>query len=88
MDNKGYKLGGAESVPTTIEKQDIVIDNVDVALGFVQNAGPLDESIRESKLMRKVDWMLMPLMFGCYYLQYTDKTLRMFSSVYFTIHPY
>lgn len=52
--------------------------DVDEALRFLNDvsvgeAGEVDEA----KLMRRVDWMLMPLMFCCYYLQYCDKTLRM-----------
>jgi hypothetical protein len=29
----------------------------------------------EKKLIRKIDWMIMPLMWSCYCLQYLDKTL-------------
>jgi len=29
----------------------------------------------EEKLVSKIDWMIMPLMWGCYCLQYLDKTL-------------
>ena len=58
-----------------------VIDSkkVDEALHFLDDShvaeGELSE-INDKKLMRKVDWMLMPLMFACYFLQYSDKTLR------------
>ena len=58
-----------------------VIDSkkVDEALHFLDDsrdvaAGDLSE-IDGKKLMRRVDWMLMPLMFACYFLQYSDKTL-------------
>ena len=52
---------------------------VDEALAFLtdsHNVGEVHE-VDEKKLMRRVDWMLMPLMFACYYLQYSDKTLCM-----------
>jgi hypothetical protein len=53
---------------------------VDEAFRFVEeHAGQVEDlpHVDEKRLMRKVDWMLMPLMFACYYLQYSDKTLRM-----------
>lgn len=53
---------------------------VDEALYFLDHNRDVNDSelpaVDEKKLMRKVDWMLMPLMFACYYLQYSDKTLR------------
>lgn len=53
--------------------------DIDEALVYLQDhidagAGQSLE-IDDKKLIRKIDWMLMPLMFACYYLQYTDKTL-------------
>lgn len=60
-------------------KQVKAAEDVDAALQFLRNkpdvvAGEAT-TVDEKKLMRKVDWMIMPLMFACYYLQYTDKTL-------------
>lgn len=55
--------------------------DVDEAFQFLHNAHSVDANINERKFIRKVDWMLMPLMFMCYYLQYTDKTLRMSTSI-------
>lgn len=57
--------------------------NVDEALYFLeQHRGEADmASVDEKKLMRKVDWMLMPLMFAAYYLQYSDKTLMSYASI-------
>ena len=52
---------------------------VDEALHFLDHNNVSEGSLTEvddKKLMRKVDWMLMPLMFACYFLQYSDKTLR------------
>lgn len=51
--------------------------DVDDALLFLEQHEQTGEvtTIDDKKLMRKVDWLLMPLMFAVYYLQYTDKTL-------------
>ena len=35
----------------------------------------------EQKLLRKIDFMIMPLMFCCYCLQYLDKTLINYAAV-------
>jgi len=32
-------------------------------------------ALDEKKLVRKIDWMIMPLMWACYNLQYLDKVL-------------
>lgn len=61
-----------------------IIDSkrVDEALHFLDDNRDVSDSglseVDEKKLMRKVDWMLMPLMFACYFLQYSDKTLRQY----------
>ena len=62
----------------TIHEKFIDYQDVDAALGFLRANAASGQAvdINEKKLMRKVDWMIMPLMFACYYLQYTDKTLR------------
>jgi hypothetical protein len=33
-------------------------------------------SIDEKTLVKKIDWMIVPIMFACYFLQYLDKSLR------------
>lgn len=50
--------------------------NVDAALEFLQteNTAVMSE-VDEKKLIRKIDWMIMPLMWMCYNLQYLDKVL-------------
>ncbi|KAF1945047.1 MFS general substrate transporter [Clathrospora elynae] len=52
--------------------------NGDEALRFLKNAHHVGELTPEGekKLVRKIDWMIMPLMWCCYCLQYLDKTLR------------
>lgn len=59
------------------EKRILDTRNVDEALKFLEaHAGTINlEDIDERKMMRKIDWTLMPLMFLCYFLQYSDKTL-------------
>lgn len=49
----------------------------DAALRFLRAHLAEDEAqaVDEKALVRKIDWMIMPLMFGCYFLQYLDKTL-------------
>jgi hypothetical protein len=52
--------------------------DVDAALIFLDNeeaVPPMSES-DEKRLLRKIDWHMMPLMTCCYFLQYLDKTLR------------
>jgi hypothetical protein len=51
--------------------------DADKALEFLQrqgDIGPLTQDV-EKKLLRKIDFMIMPLMWACYFLQYLDKTL-------------
>ena len=61
-----------------------IIDSkrVDEALHFLDDNRDVNESglseVDDKKLIRKVDWMLMPLMFACYFLQYSDKTLSQY----------
>jgi len=78
-----------EVQPTTISRAASVDEkilasskDVDEALQFLHSNAATAQltDIDEKKLMRKVDWMMMPLMFAVYYLQYTDKTLRTFTS--------
>ena len=68
-----------DSVETVNEKF-VDYKDVDAALAFLRDNATTGHAvdIDEKKLMRKVDWMIMPLMFSCYYLQYSDKTLRTF----------
>jgi hypothetical protein len=49
----------------------------DAALAFLRSnvADGETQAIDEKALVRKIDWMIMPLMWGCYFLQYLDKTL-------------
>ncbi len=78
-DQKDSHIGQLNVVESHGEGKVIDSKRVDEALAFLDDSqdvseGELSEA-DEKKLMRKVDWTLMPLMFACYYLQYSDKTL-------------
>lgn len=67
---------------TSSEFQDTItpdeIKNDDDALIFLRKEEIGDETsyVDEKALLRKIDWMVMPLMFCCYLLEYLDKSLR------------
>ena len=59
------------------------VSHGDAALDFLRNTastGPMTKE-DEKKLLRKIDWMIMPLMWACYCLQYLDKTLINYANV-------
>jgi hypothetical protein len=48
----------------------------DAALDFLRTGDNLDATeVDEKTLVRKIDWMIMPLMWAAYNLQYLDKVL-------------
>ena len=61
------------------------VHNADAALEFLhhQGQGEAREMTKEDekRLVQKIDLMIMPLMFGCYCLQYLDKTLINYAAV-------
>ncbi|KAK4985120.1 hypothetical protein LTR50_006180 [Elasticomyces elasticus] len=59
------------------------IDDGDAALQFLRRESKVGEMTRadEKKLVRKIDLMIMPLMWCCYCLQYLDKTLINYAAV-------
>lgn len=62
--------------PASIEKGSTTPVGADAALGFLQQQlGENGNSVQvdEKKLLRKIDFMIVPLMFLCYFLQYLDK---------------
>lgn len=56
----------------------------DAALDFLRTEDTaLLSEVDEKKLVRKIDWMIMPLMWAAYNLQYLDKVLsRCFSRLF------
>ncbi|CAL5870096.1 uncharacterized protein PFLUO_LOCUS4330 [Penicillium psychrofluorescens] len=54
----------------------------DAALDFLRTEDTaLLSEVDEKKLVRKIDWMIMPLMWAAYNLQYLDKVLINYASV-------
>lgn len=64
-------------------KPQVATRDGDEALNFLQNQDVVDDLTpeEEGKLVRKIDWMIMPLMWNCYMLQYLDKTLVNYAAV-------
>jgi hypothetical protein len=64
-----------EPEPIVGEVKDV--RNADAALDFLRSEGTVRQMTPEDekRLRRKIDWMIMPLMWCCYCLQYLDKTL-------------
>ncbi|KAK3112732.1 hypothetical protein LTR53_010680 [Teratosphaeriaceae sp. CCFEE 6253] len=71
----------ADPEPIVGEVKDV--RNADVALDFLRSQGDVRPMTREDekRLVRKIDWMIMPLMWCCYCLQYLDKTLINYANV-------
>ena len=64
-------------------------NDVDAALEFLQEEEEetediISSNIDEKKLIRKIDWMIVPLMWACYNLQYLDKVLSMYNHLLLT----
>ncbi|KAK9434611.1 allantoin permease [Metarhizium brunneum] len=61
----------------------IATRDVDAALKFLENQGtvPSMSDSDEKRLLRKIDWHIMPLLTCCYFLQYLDKTLLNYANV-------
>lgn len=59
------------------------IKNGDAALDFLRHEGSVAQMTAEDekRLVRKIDWMIMPLMWCCYCAQYLDKTLINYAAV-------
>lgn len=60
------------------------VKNADAALDFLRHEEGNNEEMTdedEKRLVRKIDWMVMPLMWSCYWAQYLDKTLINYAAV-------
>lgn len=59
------------------------VSNADAASDFLRHESGAGEMTAEDekKLVRKIDWMIMPLMWLCYWAQYLDKTLINYAAV-------
>lgn len=87
------KMVTHKAVEVESQPHDLKVENVnsndgirdgDEALDFLRNKAVGDElqHVDEKKLLRKIDFMVMPLMFFCYFLQYLDKSLCRSASYY------
>ncbi|KAI0834472.1 allantoate permease [Hypoxylon sp. FL0890] len=71
METKTEKEG---QVPKTTD--------VDAALEYLDREGTtIMTEVDEKALVRKIDWMIVPIMWACYNLQYLDKTLINYANV-------
>lgn len=71
---------GSKPTTSTAEEVEFAEKNVDSALVFLNNAGVVTFTEDEERsLVRKVDWMLLPLLAAVYMLQFVDKNLSMVS---------
>ncbi|GES61392.1 allantoate permease [Aspergillus terreus] len=60
----------------------VALDKVDAALDFLRSEETVIFSEEEERrLIRKVDWMIVPMMWAVYYLQYQDKILINYASI-------
>lgn len=77
------KASTETSTPTPEVGEVRDVSNADAALRFLRHEGeaPPMTADDEKKLRRKIDWMIMPLMWCCYCLQYLDKTLINYANV-------
>lgn len=58
-------------------------DQADAALGFIENHGPVTYTPEEERaVLKKIDWVLMPLMIVSYTIQYMDKSVMAQSAIY------
>jgi hypothetical protein len=71
-----------------VEEKRVELVDVDAALDYLNHEDTtLMSEVDEKKLVRKIDWMIVPLLFLCYCLQFLDKTLSMRSSFHHTGLP-
>ncbi|KAH7014549.1 allantoate permease [Microdochium trichocladiopsis] len=63
-------------------KPSVADKDADEALKFIVAGEVISMTPEEEKkLVSKIDWTVLPLLFGCYFLQYLDKTLINYSAV-------
>ncbi|MCJ1365729.1 hypothetical protein MMC16_004854 [Acarospora aff. strigata] len=64
------------------EEKRVHVGEVDAALEYLNSEDTtVMTAIDEKRLVQKIDWMIMPLMWLCYFLQYLDKTLINYAAV-------
>ncbi|CAK1363488.1 unnamed protein product [Cercospora beticola] len=72
-----------DTFPEVGEVKDYVTHDGDAALDFLRQEADVRPMAAEDekRLVRKIDWMIMPIMWVCYCLQYLDKTLINYANV-------
>ena len=86
MDNinhkEQYAIDPRPTSPEVTDEKPVVRDG-DAALDFLRGEAVAGEAeaIDERRLLRKIDWMVVPLTFACYLLQYLDKSLLNYAAV-------
>ncbi|KAK5679545.1 hypothetical protein LTS10_008366 [Elasticomyces elasticus] len=73
MDAKGY----------SVDSKDVDAAFHTLELSSTDELGDATH-VDDARLLRKLDWTLMPLMFMSYFLQYSDKTLKLAKSTWLT----
>ena len=69
-------------VPEASAVVDTTIHDADAALDYLAHSAAAAMSPeQEKKLLRKIDWMIVPLMWCVYNLQFLDKTLINYAAV-------
>jgi len=80
-DNTSDKAGGASAQVLPAEAG---MDGgpVDKALAFAEHAGPINtDPVAMRKLLWRIDLMIMPIMMGCEFLNFLDKSSISYSAL-------
>jgi hypothetical protein len=68
-----------QMVATEVKDVALAAGKADAALEFLRDEDTgVAVVVNEKALVRKIDWMIMPLMWAAYNLQYLDKVLSRF----------
>lgn len=74
-DNTSEKAGSNIASARVLPAEAGVDGPVDKALAFAEHAGPVNmDPVAMRKLLWRIDFMIMPLMMGCEFLNFLDKS--------------
>lgn len=77
MDSIGSPVKPQISELSVVQEETKKPAQVDSALRFLHEAGTATHTPEEENaLVRKIDWMIMPLASAVYFLQFMDKNIR------------
>lgn len=75
----GHPENQGQPVDIEVKNASLSAGKADAALEFLRNEDTgVAVEVDEKTLVRKIDWMIMPLMWAAYNLQYLDKVLSRF----------